>query len=103
MFWYLVVVEAEMRKSKSSRLRFSKRHLENLKAIGLILIGVGTVAYALWDGHGLLVRSRIDSLYWSSLADAFIGGVFLLGWAAALITMGVQDIAIASDTKTNQP
>jgi hypothetical protein len=92
MFWYLVVVEAEMRKRKSSCLRFSGRHLEKLKAAVLILIGLGASVYALWDGHDLIVRSRIHSLYWSSLADALIGGLFLLGWAAALVTMGVQDI-----------
>jgi hypothetical protein len=92
MFWYLVVVEVEMRKRNSSCLRFSGRHLEKLKAVVLILMGAGTVVFALWDSHGLIVRSRINSLYWSSLADTLIGGLFLLGWAAALITIGVQDI-----------
>lgn len=99
MFWYLVVVETEMRKRKTSCLRFSGRHLEKIKAVILMLIGVGAAVYALWDGHGLIVRSRINSLYWSSLADALIGGLFLFGWAAALIMMGVQDIVRVSGSR----
>jgi hypothetical protein len=99
MFWYFVVVEAESRKRKTSCLRFSGRHLEKLKAVVLVLIGVGAAVYALWDGHGLIIRSRINSLYWSSLADALVGGLFLFGWAAALITIGVQDIARVSGSR----
>lgn len=101
-FWYLVMVEVEMRKRKSSRLRFSGRHLEKLKAVVLILIGVGAAAFALWDGHDLIVRSRIHSLYWSSLVDALIGGLFLALWAAALVTMGAQDILRVSELKSGQ-
>jgi len=101
-FWYLVVVEVEMRKRKASCLRFlGRRYLEKLKAVVLILIGVSAAVFALWDGHGLIVRSRINSLYWSSLADALIGGFFLLGWAAALVTMGVQDIGRASEPSSD--
>ncbi len=98
-FWYLVVREAEMRMRKASCLRFSGRNLEKIKAVVLILIGIGAAVFALWDGHDLMVRSRIHSLYWSSLADALIGGLFLFAWAAALITIGVQDIVRVSDSR----
>jgi hypothetical protein len=101
-FWYLVVVEVEMRRRKSSYLRFSGRYLERLKAVVLILIGVGAAVYALWDGHRLVVFAQINRhhFFWSSVvADALIGGLFLFGWAAALITMGVQDIMRVSDSR----
>lgn len=95
-FWYLVVVEVEMRKRKTSCLRFSGRLLERLKAIVMILIGVGAAVYVLGDGFRHLVV--LDQLtrnhnFWSVfVVDVLIGGLFLVGWAAALITMGVQDI-----------
>jgi hypothetical protein len=98
-FWYLVVREAEMRMRKASCLRFSGRLAERLKATVMILMGVGAAVFALWDGHGLIVRSRINSLHWSSLADALIGGLFLFAWAATLITIGVQDIVRVSGSR----
>lgn len=94
-FWYFVVVEVEMRKRKASCLRFSGRFMERLKATVMILVGVGAAVFALWDGHRLVVFDQINRhhLFWSSVvADALIGGFFLVGWAAALITIGVQDI-----------
>jgi len=100
-FWYLVVVEAEMRKRAASCLRFSGRLVERLKATVTILIGVGAAVYALWDGHRLVVFDQINRhhFFWSGVVvDAMIGGLFLLGWAAALITMGVQDIMRVSDS-----
>lgn len=99
-FWYLVVVEAEMRKRKASCLRFSGRHLERLKGTIMILMGVGAAVYALWDGHRLVVLDQVNrhGLFWSAVvADALIGGIFLVGWAAALIKIGVQDIARTSE------
>ena len=105
-FWYLVVVEVETRKRKSSCIRFSERHLEKLKAVVLILIGVGAAVYALWDGHRLVVFDQINRHYffWSAVvADALIGGLFLFSWAAALITIGVQDIVRVSDSRIGQP
>jgi hypothetical protein len=94
-FWYLVVVEVEMRKRNSSCLRFSGRYLEKLKAIVLILIGIGAAICAVWDGHRLLVFAQIHvhNFFWSAVTDALIGGLFLFAWAAALIAMGVQDLA----------
>lgn len=98
-FWYFVVVEVEMRKHGASCLRFSGRHLEKLKAVVLILIGIGAAIFALWDGRRLVVLDQVNRhhLFWSSVvADALIGGLFLFGWAAALITIGAQDIVRAS-------
>ncbi len=101
-FWYFVVVEVEMRKRKASCLRFSGRHMERLKATVMILIGLSAAIYALWDGHRLVVLDRVNrhGLFWSVVvADALIGGLFLVGWAVALITMGVQDIVRVSDSR----
>lgn len=101
-FWCLVVVEVEMRKRKASCLRFSGRLAEQLKATAMILIGVGAAVYALWDGHRLVVLDRVNrhNLFWSVVvADALIGGLFLVGWAAALITIGVQDIVRLSGSR----
>lgn len=101
-FWYLVVVEVEMRKRKASCLRLSGRHMDRLKATVMILIGVGAAVYAFWDGYQLLVFDQVNRHYffWSAVvADALIGGLFLFGWAAALITMGVQDIVRVSDSR----
>ena len=101
-FWYVVVVEVEMRKHKSSCLRFSGQHFEKLKSIVLILVGVGAAVFALWDGHQLVVLDRVNDHYffWSSVVvDALIGGLFLFGWAGALITIGVQDIVRVSGPK----
>lgn len=61
----------------------------------MILIGVGAAVYALWDGRRLVALDQVNRhhLFWSGVvADALIGGLFLVGWAAALITIGVQDI-----------
>lgn len=105
-FWYLVVVEVEMRKRKASCLRFSGRYMERLKATVLILIGVAAAVYALWDGHQLVVLDQVNrhGLFWSVVvADALIGGLFLFGWAAALIAMGVQDIVRVSATARRNP
>ena len=101
-FWYFVVGEVEMRKRKASCLRFSGRFMERIKATIMILVGVGAAVYALWDGHRLVVLDQINRhhLFWSSVvADAVIGGVFLVGWAAALITIGVQDIVKAPEAR----
>jgi hypothetical protein len=98
-FWYLVVVEVEMRKRQASCLRFSSRYVERVKATVVILIGAGAAVYALWDGHRLVVLDQINRhhLFWSGVvADALIGGLLLVGWAAALITIGVQDIVRVS-------
>lgn len=102
VFWYLIVVEVAMRKRKDSYLRFSGRHMEQLKATVMILIGVGAGVYALWDGHRLVVLDQVNRhhLFWSSVvADALVGGLILVGWAATLIAMGVQDIARVSGSK----
>jgi len=93
-FWYLVVVEVEMRKRKASCLRFSGRLMERLKATVMILIGVGAAVYALWDGYRqLVVLDQINRLHlWRSfVVDTLTGGLLLIGWAAVLITIGVQD------------
>ena len=38
-------------------------------------------------------------VFWSSVvADALIGGLFLVVWAVALITIGVQDIVRLSES-----
>jgi hypothetical protein len=101
-FWYLVVVEVEMRKRKTSRLRFSGRLIERLKATVMILIGVGAAVYALWDGYQQLAvldqLSRNHNFLSVFVVDTLIGGLFLIGWAAALITMGVQDIIRVSSS-----
>jgi hypothetical protein len=102
-FWYLVVVEVEMRKRETSCLRFSGRLLERLKAIVMILIGIGAAVYVLWDGYrqsAVLDQLTRNHNFWSVfVVDALIGGFFLLGWAAVLITMGVQDIVRVSDSR----
>lgn len=103
-FWYLVVVEVEMRRRKSSCLRFSGRQIERLKAVIKILMGAGAAGYALWDGRRLMELAQINrhSLYWNSLIEALVGGLFLTGWAVVLITMGVQDLIRVSDSETSQ-
>ncbi len=102
-FWYLVVVEVEMRKRKTSCLRFSGRLMERVKATVMILIGVGAAVYALWDGYRqLVVLDQINRmhLFWSSfVVDTLIGGLLLIGWAAALITIGVQDMVRVSGSR----
>lgn len=95
-FWYLVVVEVEMRKRRSSCLRFSGGLMERLKATAMILIGVGAAISVLWDGYRQFVV--LDQLirnhdFWSVfVVDTLIGGLFVIAWAAALITIGLQDI-----------
>src|ERR1700730_18678694 len=89
-----------MGKRRARCLRFSGRPIERLKATVMILVGVGAAVFAVWDGHRLVVLDQINRhhLFWSSVfADALIGGVFLVGWAAALITIGVPDIVRASN------
>jgi len=102
-FWYFVVVEVEMRKRKTSCLRFSGQFMERLKATVMILIGVGAAVYALWDGYRqLVVLDQINRmhLFWSSfVVDTLIGGLLLIGWAAALITIGVQDMVRVSGSR----
>jgi hypothetical protein len=105
-FWYFVVVEVEMRRRNASYLRFSGRLLERLKATAMILVGVGAAVFALWDGRRLVVLDQVNRhhLFRSSvLADALIGGLFLVGWAAALIAIGVQDIVRAFGVRVTQP
>jgi hypothetical protein len=100
-FWYFVVVEVEMRRRKASCLRFSGRFMERTKATVMILVGIGAAVYALWDGHRLVVLDQMNRhhLFWSGVvADALIGGIFLVGWAAALITIGVQDVVRGSES-----
>jgi hypothetical protein len=98
-FWYFVVIEVEMRKRKGSYLRLSGRLVERLKATMMILVGVGAAVFALWDGHRLVLLDQVNrhGLFWSSVvADALIGGLFLSAWAAAFITIGIQDMVRAS-------
>jgi len=102
-FWCFVVVEFEMRKHNASCIRLSARNAERLKAIVMILIGASAAVYALWDGHRLFALDQVNRhhLFWRAVvADALIGGLFLVGWAAALIAIGVQDIATVSGSRT---
>ena len=96
LFWYFVVIEAQMRSHGSSLIRSSKRILEVLKAGVLVAAGVGAVAYACWDGHRLLVLGQDNrSLYGSSMADVIIGEPLLVIWAIILIKISVQDLTLA--------
>lgn len=104
LFWYFVVVEIELRKRKASHIRFSGQRLEKLKATVMMLVGLGVAVFAFWDGHRLVVLDQLNlhRFFWSSVvADALIGGLFLVAWGAAFIAMGVQDIVRVSGLKAN--
>jgi hypothetical protein len=94
--WYFVVVEIQMRRYGNSLIRFSGRRAELLKIVILVVAGVGAIAYACWDGHRLLELGQLNrhALYWSSMVDAAVGGLFLAIWAVVLIWMAVQDFVV---------
>jgi hypothetical protein len=97
LFWYFVVVEVEKRKHGASLIRFSNRMLETLKAIVLIAAGLGAFGFACWETHRLLLLGQLNllTLYWSSMVDAIVGGLFLVIWAVVLIKISVQDLMLA--------
>ncbi len=104
LFWYFVVVEIEMRKRKASHIRFAGQHMERLKATVMMLFGLGAAVFAFHDGHRLVVLDQLNlhRFFWSSVvADAFIGGLFLVAWGAAFIAMGVHDMVRVSGLKTS--
>jgi hypothetical protein len=96
LFWYFVVVEIERRRQGTTLIRFKSRMLETLKGIVLIAVGLGAFAYACWDSHRLLLVGQLNqrSLYWSSMVDAIVGGLFLLIWALLLIKIGIKDLLV---------
>ena len=95
-FWYFVVVEIEKRNHGSSLIRFSSQPLEIVKAVVLIAAGIGAVVLACWDARRLLLLGQLYGrmLYWSDMINAIVGGLFLLAWAAVLITISVKDIKL---------
>ena len=96
VFWYFVVVEIEKRKHGSSLIRFSSRTLETAKAIVLIGAGVGALVLACWEAHRLvpLDQQYRHVLYWSSMVNAIIGGLFLVIWAIVLIRISIRDLMV---------
>ena len=97
LFWYFVVVEIEKRKSGSSLIRFSSRTLETAKAIVLIAVGMGAIAVTGWEFHRLFLLNQLyrHAIYWSSMINAILGGLFLLTWAVVLIKISITDLMVA--------
>jgi hypothetical protein len=85
LFWYFVVAELEMRSQGKSLIRFTNWFAEICKAVTLFVVGAGALAYAVVEAKRLLHFDR-------SKTDAFIGGLFLLAWAFALITASIRDL-----------
>lgn len=96
LFWYFVVAEIERRRHGASLLRFESRTLEILKVIVLVAVGLGAFGFACWEVHRLLLLGQLNqrSLYWSSMVDAAVGGLFLVSWALLLIRVAIKDLIV---------
>jgi len=92
-FWNFVMIEVHRRKRGDSLIRFSKRSVELLKVAGIATAGITAIAFAVWDGRRLLLLGEVNrwTLYWSSMVDAIVGGLFLAIWAAILIRVAIED------------
>jgi hypothetical protein len=105
LFWYFVVVEIEKRRYGSSLIRLSNRTLEIVKAIVLMAAGMGAIAVACWEVHRLFLLDQLyrHAIYWSSMVNAILGGLFLLTWASVLITVSVKDLKLVLRRNQKSP
>ena len=105
LFWYFVVVEIEKRRYGSSLIRLSNRTLEILKAVFLTAVGMGAIAVACWEVHRLLLLDQLyrRAIFWSSMVNVILGGLFLLTWASVLITVSVKDLKLVLRRNQKSP
>ena len=85
VFWYFVVTEVELRSRGSSMLRSGKLLRDGCLWLAFSVFGMAAIYYAYADGT-LLLRIR------GSIAEALVGGLFLVTWGFVLIAVSIQDL-----------
>jgi hypothetical protein len=88
LFWYLFLLELEMRRHGRSMIRFSSCLGEIAKAVLFVIVGIGALVYAYRGTKQLFdpLRSKAD------VYDAYIGGLFLVAWGLAFIGVSIRDL-----------
>lgn len=87
-FWYLVMVEIEMRMHGHSMLRFSGLANQCLLSAVIFVLGIVAIIYAY--------------LNWSLRLDRVLGTMILVAWGLALIGMATYDLIIVFRTKPSR-
>lgn len=93
LFWYLVVVEIEMRSRGKSMLRPSRWSSALVLAACLFCFGAATLFYS-------YTVSR--PLWYGRPVDAVIEGIFPTIWGIVFIGIGIQDFVVSLRNRTER-
>jgi hypothetical protein len=83
IFWYLLVREAELRRSGKSLLKSSRSSVQ--VAVSVVIITLGMIA-------AFRSYSEVTVLWYSRRAEGVLNGFFLACWAILLVILGIRDL-----------